>query len=159
MNSLHPWDQAKCPDYWGDLISGVNLYYKAYFGTFQSGRIQGWPEYRGGHISGVLIRGSSLYRAAMGLSMKLKPMHAINTSPSLVFLGHTHTHTHTLAYSLGELLIISQLVPYPWICMMPVRFVPIQKCASNGLDPLLILGERGDGGTGRGEKEMEEGEW
>ena len=28
--------QAKCPDYWGGLISGVNLYYKAYFGTFQS---------------------------------------------------------------------------------------------------------------------------
>ena len=89
--------------------------------------------------------------------MKLKPIHAISTSPSY-FLA-TCTHTHTLAYSLGELLIISQLVPYPWICMMPVRFVPIQKCASNGLDPLLILGERGDGGTGRGEKEMEEGEW
>ena len=32
---------GKCPDYWrygraGGLISGVNLYYKAYFGTFQS---------------------------------------------------------------------------------------------------------------------------
>ena len=32
------WDKSKCPDYWGGLISGVNLYYKAYFGTFQSGQ-------------------------------------------------------------------------------------------------------------------------
>ena len=32
------------------------MYYKAYFGTFSK-----WPEYRGGHISGVQIRGSSSY--------------------------------------------------------------------------------------------------
>ena len=49
-------NSQKCPDYWGGLISGVNLYYKPYFGTSSE-----WPEYSGGHISGVLIRGSSLY--------------------------------------------------------------------------------------------------
>ena len=30
------WDIYKCPDYRGVLISGVNLYYKAQFGTFVS---------------------------------------------------------------------------------------------------------------------------
>ena len=30
------WDKYKCPDYRGVLISGVNLYYKAQFGTFVS---------------------------------------------------------------------------------------------------------------------------
>ena len=31
------WDKYKCPDYRGVLIPGVNLYYKAQFGTFVSG--------------------------------------------------------------------------------------------------------------------------
>ena len=30
------WDKYKCPDYRGILILGVNLYYKAQFGTFVS---------------------------------------------------------------------------------------------------------------------------
>ena len=30
------WDKYKCPDYRDVLISGVNLYYKAQFGTFVS---------------------------------------------------------------------------------------------------------------------------
>ena len=30
------WDKYKCPDYRGVLISEVNLYYKAQFGTFVS---------------------------------------------------------------------------------------------------------------------------
>ena len=34
--SRHPWDKYKCPDYRDVLISGVNLYYKAQFGTFVS---------------------------------------------------------------------------------------------------------------------------
>ena len=34
--SGHPWDKYKCPEYRGVLISGVNLYYKAQFGTFVS---------------------------------------------------------------------------------------------------------------------------
>ena len=36
LYSEHPWDKYKCPDYRGVLISGVNLYYKAQFGTFAS---------------------------------------------------------------------------------------------------------------------------
>ena len=36
LYSGHPWDKYKCPDYRGVLISGVNLYYKAQFGTFVS---------------------------------------------------------------------------------------------------------------------------
>ena len=35
------WDKYKCPEYRGVLISGVNLYYKAQFGTFV---IQGCPQ-------------------------------------------------------------------------------------------------------------------
>ena len=34
--TLHPWDKYKCPDYRDVLISGVNLYYKAQFGTIVS---------------------------------------------------------------------------------------------------------------------------
>ena len=45
------WSHSKCPDYWCGLNSGVNLYYK---GTFQI---------QGGHISGVLIRESTLILA------------------------------------------------------------------------------------------------
>ena len=36
LYSRHPWNKYKCPDYRGVLISGVNLYYKAQFGTFVS---------------------------------------------------------------------------------------------------------------------------
>ena len=36
LYSGHPWDKYKCPVYRGLLISGVNLYYKAQFGTFVS---------------------------------------------------------------------------------------------------------------------------
>ena len=32
---------------WGGLISGVNLYYKAYtLGLFKVARIQGWPHFK-----------------------------------------------------------------------------------------------------------------
>ena len=39
----------KCPDYWGacGLISGMNLYYKLYFGTFQSGQNTGVAIFQG----------------------------------------------------------------------------------------------------------------
>ena len=36
LYSRHPWDKYKCPDYSCVLISVVNLYYKAKFGTFVS---------------------------------------------------------------------------------------------------------------------------
>ena len=36
LYSGHPWDKYKCPEYRRVLISGVNLYYKAQFGTFVS---------------------------------------------------------------------------------------------------------------------------
>ena len=36
LYSGNPWDRYKCPDYRGVLVSGVNLYYKAQFGTFVS---------------------------------------------------------------------------------------------------------------------------
>ena len=48
-----PWDQSKCPDYWGVLISGVNLYYKAYFGTLQSGQNTGVATFQGLCFEGV----------------------------------------------------------------------------------------------------------
>ena len=32
--NLSIWDQVNSPDYRGVLISGMNLYYKAQFGTF-----------------------------------------------------------------------------------------------------------------------------
>ena len=41
------------PHFRGKLL--LNLYYKSLFWDFSK-----WPEYRGGHISGVQIRGSSL---------------------------------------------------------------------------------------------------
>ena len=40
-NPANPWDQSKCPDYWGEFVL------KAYFGTFRVARIQGWPHFRG----------------------------------------------------------------------------------------------------------------
>ena len=50
------WDKYKCPDYRGVLISGVNLYYKAQFGTFVSVLNTGVSSFQG-----VLNRGVSLY--------------------------------------------------------------------------------------------------
>ena len=52
----HPWNKYKCPDYRGVLISGVNLYYKAQFGTFISVLNTGVSSFQG-----VLNRGVSLY--------------------------------------------------------------------------------------------------
>ena len=40
-----PWDQSKCPDNWGGLISGVNLH--IYFGTFRSGQNTGVATFQG----------------------------------------------------------------------------------------------------------------
>ena len=56
LYSGHLWDQYKCPDYRGVLISGVNLYYKAQFGTFVSVLNTGVSSFQG-----VLDRGVSLY--------------------------------------------------------------------------------------------------
>ena len=50
------WDKYKCPDYRGVLISGVNLYYKAQFGTFLRVLNTGVSSFQG-----VLNRGVSLY--------------------------------------------------------------------------------------------------
>ena len=50
------WDKYKCPDYRGVSISGVNLYYKAQFGTFVSVLNTGVSSFQG-----VLNRGVSLY--------------------------------------------------------------------------------------------------
>ena len=36
-----PLGQSVLINAWGGLISGVNLYYKAYFGTFQNGQNTG----------------------------------------------------------------------------------------------------------------------
>ena len=52
----HPWDKYKCPDYKGVLISGLNLYYKAQFGTSVSVLNTGVSSFQG-----VLNRGVSLY--------------------------------------------------------------------------------------------------
>ena len=49
------WDKYKCPDYRAILISGVNLYYKAQFGTFVSVLNTGVSSFQG-----VLNRGVSL---------------------------------------------------------------------------------------------------
>ena len=62
INTVEPlycvqhWDKYKCPDYRGVLISGVNLYYKAQFGTFVSVLDTGVSSFQG-----VLYRGVSLY--------------------------------------------------------------------------------------------------
>ena len=56
LYSGHPWDKYKCPDYRGVLISGVNLYYKAQFGTFVSVLNTGVSSFQG-----VLSGGASLY--------------------------------------------------------------------------------------------------
>ena len=50
------WDKYKSPDYRGVLISGVNLYYKAQFGTFVSVLNTGVSSFQG-----VLNRGISPY--------------------------------------------------------------------------------------------------
>ena len=50
------WDKYNCPEYRGVLISGVNLYYKAQFGTFVSVINTGVSSFQG-----VLNRGVSLY--------------------------------------------------------------------------------------------------
>ena len=50
------WDKYKCPEYRGVLISGVNLYYKARFGTFVGVLNRGESSFQG-----VLNRGVSLY--------------------------------------------------------------------------------------------------
>ena len=46
------WDKCKCPNYRGVLISGLNLYYKAQFGTFLSVLNTGVSSFQG-----VLNRG------------------------------------------------------------------------------------------------------
>ena len=56
LYSRHHWDKYKCPDYRGVLISGVNLYYKAQFGTFLSVLNTGVSSFQS-----VLDRGVSLY--------------------------------------------------------------------------------------------------
>ena len=56
LYSGHPWDKYKCLDYRGVLISGVNLYYKAQFGTFVSVLNKGVSSFQG-----VFNRGVSLY--------------------------------------------------------------------------------------------------
>ena len=53
LYSGHPWDKYKCPVYRAILISEVNLYYKAQFGTFVS--------VLNTEVSSVLNRGVSLY--------------------------------------------------------------------------------------------------
>ena len=55
LYSGHPWDKCKCPDYRGVLIAGVDLYYKAQFGTFASVLNTGVSSFQG-----VLNRGVSL---------------------------------------------------------------------------------------------------
>ena len=56
LYSGHLWDTCKSPDYRGVLISGVNLYYKAQFGTFVSVLNTGVSSFQV-----VLNRGVSLY--------------------------------------------------------------------------------------------------
>ena len=56
LYSGHHWDKYKCPEYRGVLISGVNLHYKAQFGTFVSVLNTGVSSFQG-----VLNRGVSLY--------------------------------------------------------------------------------------------------
>ena len=58
LYSGHPSGKytCKCPDYRGVLISGVNLYYKAQFGTFVSVLNTGVSSFQG-----VLNRGVSMY--------------------------------------------------------------------------------------------------
>ncbi len=56
LESGHPWDQSKCPDWRGGLISEVDLYYTvnpATLGTSQSVLIRGVASFQGSRLEGV----------------------------------------------------------------------------------------------------------
>ena len=50
------WDKFKYPDYRGVLVSGVNLYYKAQFGTFLSVLNTGVSSIKGFHCTTMGLR-------------------------------------------------------------------------------------------------------
>ena len=81
------WDKYKCPDYRG-LISGVNLYYKAQFGTFVSVLNAGVSSFQG-----VLNRGVSLYKYQAGsLIRQLTTAQIYNGSSKTTLSRHICEH-------------------------------------------------------------------